>query len=83
MCAAGCQRRPMLSVAGISGFLIALFEDAATAIAAGVVVGTFGSAMAGFVNEWTRRQFERDALRDGYAVAFFVFCGWILDLCNV
>jgi hypothetical protein len=35
------------------------------------------------ISGWTRRQFERDALRDGYAFAFVVFCGWILDLCNV
>jgi hypothetical protein len=62
---------------------MALAQEAAIVIAAGMVVGTFASASAGLLNRRSRRQVERDALRDGHIGALIVFGIWILDLCNV
>ena len=73
----------MATVASLPGFLVDLVKDAATVIAAGIVVGTFVSASAGLLNRWSRRQVERDALRDGHIGALIVFGIWVLDLCNV
>ncbi len=66
-----------------TGFLVSLFEEAATAIGAGVIVGSFAGTTGGVVFRWSRRQVESHALRDGYIGAVVVLCAWLLNLCIV
>ena len=73
----------MLSLAGTAGFPVSLFLEAATAIGAGIVVGSFIGATRGLVYDWTREQVEDNALRDGYWGAVLVLGLWLLRLCIV
>jgi hypothetical protein len=73
----------MLLAAGSTGFLISLFEEAAAAIGAGIIVGCFAGATGGFAFGWSRKQVEGNALRDGYIGALFAVGVWLLDACNV
>ncbi|HEX8688970.1 MAG TPA: hypothetical protein VF729_01875 [Solirubrobacterales bacterium] len=66
-----------------TGFFVPIFEAAATAIAAGVVLGGFAGATAGVAYGWSRKQVESHALRDGYIGAAFVLGFWVLELCIV
>jgi len=48
------------------GPLTAVLEDAATAIAAGAVVGSSAGGVLGLIARWPRSVLERRALGDGY-----------------
>ena len=63
--------------------LLPLVEAMATAIAAGVVCGTFVGATLGVVNGWSRKVVESDALRNGYHGALGTLGIGLFDLCNV
>jgi hypothetical protein len=70
-------------LAEATGIFVPLFEWAATAIAAGAVVGGFAGATGGFLSGWSRKQVERDAPRDGYIGAALAVAALLLDLCIV
>jgi hypothetical protein len=74
---------PMVIATGSAGFLVSLFEEAATAIGAGIIVGSFAGATGGVVFGWSRRQVEGNALRDGYFGAAFVLGAWLFHQCIV
>lgn len=73
----------MFFVLGSAGIFTPIIEAAATAIGAGVVVGGFLGATAGAVGGWSRRQVERDALRDSYFGASGALALWVVDQCIV
>lgn len=64
-------------------FFLPLAEGAATAIAAGVVCGTFAGTTLGALNGWPRKVVEADALRTGFIGAAGTLGLGLLDLCNV
>jgi hypothetical protein len=70
-------------VADTAGIFVPLFERAATAIAAGVVVGSFAGATRGFISGRSRKQVEGNALRDGYFGAVILLCLLLLDQCII
>ena len=60
-----------------------IVENAATAIGAGVVVGSFLGATRGVLRGQSRKQVEGAALRDTYFGAAGVFIAWAFDQCIV
>jgi hypothetical protein len=66
-----------------TGFPVSLFLDAATAIGAGVVIGSFVGATGGALHGWTRKQVEGNTLRDGYVGALVVLGFWLCRECIV
>jgi hypothetical protein len=68
---------------GAIGFFVPVVERAATAIAAGIVVGCFAGATRGYVSARSRKQVENDTLRDGYIGAAIVLGLLLIDLCIV
>lgn len=69
--------------AGTIGALVPHFERAATAIAAGLVIGGFVGATRGYITARSRKEVEAEALRDGYAGAIAGIALLLLDLCIV
>lgn len=60
------------------GPMTAVFEAIATAVSAGIVLGSFTMGIAGLVLGWSRREIGYRALTDGYiggiaGVAFVLF----------
>jgi hypothetical protein len=49
------------------GPFTAVLEAAATAVAAGVLLGSVALGVFGLLTGWSRREIERRALTDGYA----------------
>jgi hypothetical protein len=72
----------LVAVVSIEVF-VTLAKDAASAIAAGVVIGGFIGATGGVVNGRSRKQVEADALRDGYFGAVTILASWLFNLCIV
>jgi hypothetical protein len=70
-------------VSGSVGIVTPVFEALARAIGAGVVVGGFAGATGGVVFNWSRRQVEGHAMRDGYFGAVLAVFGLLVDLCIV
>jgi hypothetical protein len=62
------------------GFFSSIFEAAATAIGTGIVVGGFAGATAGAVSCRSRKDVERNSLRDGYVGAVAACALWLVDL---
>lgn len=62
---------------------VPILEQAAAALAAGAVVGTFIGATRGFVADRSRKQVEASALREGYLGAAFGAGLLLFDICNV
>jgi hypothetical protein len=73
----------MLLATHSAGLLVALAEEAATAIGTGVVLGGFVAASSGVVNGRSRSEVEDTALRDGYFGAVTVLSIWLVSLCIV
>jgi hypothetical protein len=73
----------MLLVLGTAEIFTPIIEGAATAIGAGIVIGGFLGASGGALRGWSRRQVERNALRDTYVGATWVLAFWVLDRCIV
>ncbi len=48
------------------GPLTAVLEDAATAVAAGAVIGSSAGGIAGLITRWPLEVLERRAMGDGY-----------------
>jgi hypothetical protein len=46
--------------------VLPFFEAAATAIGAGILIGTFLGATGGVVKQRSRKEVERDSLKHGY-----------------
>lgn len=67
----------------VFGFLLPLIETVATAVGAGVIVGTFGGATAGFLLRRSRSEVEGNTLRDGYFGALTALMTWIIEGRNV
>jgi hypothetical protein len=53
------------------GPLTTTFEAAATAVTAGVVLGSFAMGILGLVRGWPRKEIAARALTDGYVGGFF------------
>ena len=63
--------------------VFSLFEVAATAIGAGVLIGTFLGATTGLYNGRSRKEVEADSLRNGYWGAVMALLALLLDWRNV
>ena len=70
-------------ILGASGIFTPVIESAATAIAAGIVLGAFFGASAGALSGRSRTQIESNALRDSHLVGAGVLAVWIIDQCIV
>jgi hypothetical protein len=69
--------------APVATFVLPLIEGAATAIGAGIVIGTFGGATAGLIFRRSRREVEGHGLRNGYYGALIAITAWVLEGRNV
>lgn len=65
--------------APVAAFFLPLIEGAATAIGAGIVIGTFGGATTGFVFRKSRKEVEGHTLRNGYYGALIAITAWVLE----
>jgi hypothetical protein len=67
----------------VYAFVLPYIEAAATAIGAGILIGTFWAATVGLLNGRTRKSVEADSLRYGYFGAVFAVLMLILEIRNV
>jgi len=66
-----------------AGFLLHLIESAATAIGAGILIGTFWAGTVGLVKGRSRKSVEGDSLRYGYIGALVAVLALIVEIRNV
>jgi hypothetical protein len=67
----------------VAGFFLQLMESAATAIGAGILIGTFWAGTVGLVKGRTRKSVEGDSLRYGYIGALVAVLALIVEVRNV
>ena len=63
--------------------VLPLFEAVATAIGAGILIGTFWAATVGLVKGRTRKSVEGDSLLFGYIGALVAVLALIVEIRNV
>jgi hypothetical protein len=67
----------MAIATGEIGVVTTILEAAATAVGAEILLGSFVMGSVGLLRNWSRREFERRALRDGY-LGGVCACGFVL-----
>lgn len=70
----------MTQVLAQIGFTTAVLESVAAAVAAGMLMGSFAMAAAGFIRGRTRRDIEEMALRSACEGGFFAIGLLLFDL---